>query len=95
MPALDRCRGRRIFRAIENNAYRVTIMQTILNSVFWKGACSNCDTFTLVICFPESKAVKRSMIAWRLHSGGPGRLGELSGEMTIALSIFLATNPAS
>jgi hypothetical protein len=25
MPALDRCRGRRIFRAIENNAYRVTI----------------------------------------------------------------------
>jgi hypothetical protein len=70
-------------------------MQTILNSVFWKGACSNFDTFTLVICFPESKAVKRSMIAWRLHSGGPGRLGELSGEMTIALFIFLATNPAS
>jgi hypothetical protein len=25
MPALDRCRGRCIFRAIENNAYRVTI----------------------------------------------------------------------
>jgi hypothetical protein len=59
-------------------------MQTILNSVLWTGACSNRETFMLVICFADSKAAKRSVIAWQLHNGGPERLGKLSGEMTIA-----------
>jgi hypothetical protein len=46
----------------------------------------------LVICFPESKATKRGMIAWQLHNGGPNIWGNC--QMTIASSIFLAMKPA-
>jgi hypothetical protein len=67
MPASDGCRGRCIFRTIENNAQRVAIYADNSKFVSWDGRALKPSHG-----LPQNKAAWRSMVARRLCHAGSG-----------------------